>query len=397
MLVATIAGSSRASSQGRAHPGSERLPIFDQLRAVGAFLVFSYHYNDSVSSYTCCQGWLDGLEWVIRRVGALGTNLLLLISGYFVAISMSKGRETYSRFVLMRLARIYLPYVFVLLPVAAVKSYLSQSNSADARGDGLLLLSSVFQNLVLIPGLFPERPILTVTWTLSLIVAGYVTLPWIYIAMRKLNLSGRQRLAVWVAATGSGVACASLNFLSPRICYILLGCLLAECQRSLVISSRRRFLVRALTLAACVGAAIWFLPDRRIPGLENNILNHFTIYSGGLLLIAVTVALGIVLERRYNLHQRIPSLRHVCAFGKTGYSFYLLHGPVIWVFSQVAISRLEGAQASAISYWCIMPLCFLACAISARLMYVYVELPWREQLSIWESIAVRRSSLKFSS
>jgi len=88
--------------------------VFDILRAVAALLVFLFHYAGFAALRTEGSPWIDSLEWMAANLGSTGTNLLLLLSGYFSAHSMASTRFTYRRFVTLRIARIYIPFVTVL-------------------------------------------------------------------------------------------------------------------------------------------------------------------------------------------------------------------------------------------------------------------------------------------
>lgn len=66
---------------------------------------------------------------------------------------------------------------------------------------------------------------------------------------------------------------------------------------------------------------------------------------------------------------------HLAAFGRTGYSFYLVHGPVVKLFSLLVFPLLAARGLPAAAYWLATPLCAICAAGAAALLYLTVEKP----------------------
>ncbi|MCX6614185.1 MAG: acyltransferase, partial [Acidobacteria bacterium] len=200
----------------------------DLLRGLAACMVFVFHYAGMTGQHTAGNFVWECLESLALKLGSVGTNLLLMLSGFLISKSLSRASFSYGEFLKRRLLRIFVPYtaivgltgVFVMVFPVFAKDHGGQS-----------LASYYLQQLLLWPGLFPSRPLLTVSWTLSYIVAGYCLVP--LLALWWGRAAGLLKLWVLVLAI-----CLGLNVVTGlpmiRVCYIPAGCILAE----LVMSDR---------------------------------------------------------------------------------------------------------------------------------------------------------------
>jgi peptidoglycan/LPS O-acetylase OafA/YrhL len=95
---------------------SSRVVAIDGLRGVAATLVVLFHLHGAVSR--SASNWLWGpLDWVARN-GALGVDIFFVISGFVIALSVSKGAPTlayFGRFILRRSIRLDPPYWSAIL------------------------------------------------------------------------------------------------------------------------------------------------------------------------------------------------------------------------------------------------------------------------------------------
>ncbi|MCX6589643.1 MAG: acyltransferase family protein [Acidobacteria bacterium] len=360
-------------------PRTLRLPAFDALRAAAATIVFLFHYGGFVTLQSATTGVEDSLSWLAARLGSTGTNLLLLLSGFFIANNVASGRFSYSRFVALRLVRIYIPYLTVLLMAVAFAHIAAGFSRADVANASL---TTVLRQLLLLPGLFPDHPILTVTWTLSYIVAGYLLFPLLGFAIRRWELSLGQRMAIWAAVTGLSLASGLLwGTPSLRFAYIPAGCLVFETQTrdswrtrwprmmlKLAAGGLLFLLIRILLETGTLGSA-W--PDVPRRGL-------FT--SSGLILASCLVGITLLVQRYEGFRPLMPLLSLIGGFGRTGYSFYLIHGPVVKLFALLVFPILAASHASPTTYWLLMPLCWVLAALAGLILYRIVERPSRQIL-----------------
>lgn len=373
----------RANRIGSDRPAIKlgRLPAFDMLRAGAATLVFLFHYSGFAAPYTSDTPAVDALEWVAERLGSLGTNLLLLLSGFFIAQSVASGRFSYPRFVWLRVVRILFPYMVVVSLAIGFTHLFPQHAPPSAIPANLW---TALLQLLPLPGLTAARPVLTVAWTLSYIIAGYLVLPVFGFALRSGKVQRGGRLAAWAVITAIVLACGLFTGILPiRFCYIPAGCLLFEWQVSGVWNSERPLMVRILTACSIAFLVIRLCVESELIGRQWGPHMRTGLFTGsGLLLISTVVGLALSLQQRYEqqLNRRALSVSLIAGYGRTGYSFYLLHGPVAKLFAAVVFPVFAAAAAPAVAFWLVMPLCWGVAAFGSLLMYRLVEKPCRHIL-----------------
>jgi peptidoglycan/LPS O-acetylase OafA/YrhL len=100
---------SSASSQLHGDPG--RVVTIDGLRGFAATVVVLYHLHGAISR--TASDWLwSPLDWIARN-GFLGVDIFFVISGFVIALSVSKGAPTFGyfgRFIIRRSIRLDPPY-----------------------------------------------------------------------------------------------------------------------------------------------------------------------------------------------------------------------------------------------------------------------------------------------
>jgi peptidoglycan/LPS O-acetylase OafA/YrhL len=99
-------------------PASVRFQLLDPLRGIAALWVFTFHYGFS-------QQLVSSFPWIqpIASAGHLGVPMFFVISGYCMMASIRAARrhgESVRSFLRRRSLRIYPPYWFSLLIVAAL-------------------------------------------------------------------------------------------------------------------------------------------------------------------------------------------------------------------------------------------------------------------------------------
>jgi len=358
----------------RTEPASRtlRLPAFDALRAAAATIVFLFHYGGFVALQYAATGAEDSLSWFAARLGSTGTNLLLLLSGFFIAHNIASGRFSYPRFVALRLVRIYIPYLTVLLMAVAFAHIAAGFSRADVANASL---ATFLRQLLLLPGLFPEQPILTVTWTLSYIVAGYLLFPLFGFAIRRWQFSLGQRIAIWAAVTSLSLA-SGLLWGSPslRFAYIPAGCLVFEMQTRESWPMRWPRMMRKLVAGALLFLLIRILLDTgRLGSGLPDVARRGLFTTSGLIVASCLVGITLLAQRREGFRPLMPLLSLISGLGRTGYSFYLIHGPVVKLFALLVFPRLAASHASPTTYWLLMPLCWALAALAGLILYLTVE------------------------
>ena len=350
-----------------------RWETFDMLRALAMVFVFLYHYAGFLSPLTQGAPWLDAMEELVLQLGSIGTNLFLLLAGLFVARSVARDNFRYEAFLARRVIRIYPPYLLVVL--AALLFWLLFPAYAKFR-PGATPFSVFWENLFLIPGLFPQRPALTVTWTLSWIMAAYVVLPLPLIALRRLAERAWWRIAILSGVLLVYVVLACYTSLgSPRVGYLLAGCVIFELVTIAPVDyAGHRRMARMLLLGgtalllriAVQTAGAWGVYEaaRRVLSTSLGLC--------GLSLLAVAAFIAQLL---HPLHYYQFPWNPIRQLGRIGFSFYLLHGPVTKLFAFQVLYPLPRLWDKPYAGWLVMPVCFLAAGAASAALFFWIERP----------------------
>jgi peptidoglycan/LPS O-acetylase OafA/YrhL len=146
------------------------LPM-EGLRGFAVFLVFMVHYT------TLCEPWtgaaLRPIGGALRQMGNIGVDLFFVLSGYLIYGSLIAKEQRFGKFMLRRAQRIYPAFLAVFAVYLALSLVFPRESKIPADG----ALTYIVQNLLLLPGIFPIEPIITVAWSLSYEMFFYLTIP----------------------------------------------------------------------------------------------------------------------------------------------------------------------------------------------------------------------------
>mgnify|MGYP003868166649 CR=1 FL=1 len=334
----------------------------DLLRGVAACMVFVFHYAGMTSPYTGGNFAWESFEALALKLGSVGTNVLLMLSGFLISKSLSRPTFSYWEFLIRRSLRIFVPYtaivgltgVFLMVFPVFAKDHAGQS-----------LAAYYLQQLLLWPGLFPSRPLLTVSWTLSYIFAGYCIIPLVAI------LWGRAAgyLKLWVLVLS---LCLVLNVLTGcpmiRVCYIPAGCILAELvMRDQAALTSRWSLLRTLVLGLAFLSLRFALESE--PGEVRRVLYFFC----GLGTVSSLAILSIYWSQIVRVNFQILPLRVLNFIGRRGYSFYLLHGAVTKLFVLVCVATAPGVFAHWFTSASLLLICLVVSSVVAEISFQLLE------------------------
>lgn len=350
-------------------PASDRFPGLDVLRGISALIVFLFHFIGLADKHHELTGvWGSSLQIPIF-LGSLGTNMLLLLCGFMIAKSLRKPSFTYFSFLESRFLRIYVPYALVVGAAICFWGVFPAFAKRQVQDIDLYYLASQF---LLFPGLFSDRPVLTVSWTLSIIFSAYCLLPALAISYRRLAGSGSSLLPLWLFLLIAAMVDVLAGSRSPiRICYVPLGCLVAEIllSRKLSPSKDLRFLglcvgfivsALAMRFALTSQAANWQLAPREYT---------FLFWSCGAVATTIGVVLALYTSQDLVRNYLLYPLRALRFVGHRGYSFYLLHGPVskAMVFLMGSVASTLGGSIT------LLMICFACSLIASHWMYRLME------------------------
>jgi peptidoglycan/LPS O-acetylase OafA/YrhL len=161
------------------------IPSLDGLRAISFLLVFIAH---------------AGLDRFVP--GGLGVTIFFFLSGFLITTLLrtefeKNGAVNLRHFWLRRALRILPPFYVVLAAALLLSRNWDPNGSVSAPAVTALALQ--YTNFRIIAHGYGGMPLGTgVDWSLAVEEHFYLVFPWIFIAMRRLNLSGRnQAFFLW--------------------------------------------------------------------------------------------------------------------------------------------------------------------------------------------------------
>ena len=256
---------------------------------------------------------------------------------------------------------------------------LPQFSKPEATGATLSYFAS---QLLLLPGLFPDSPLLSVAWTLSYIIAGYLIFPILALQLRRWQVRRSRRLLIWAVVTAVIFTIGLTNgVLSIRFSYVPAGCLVYEAQAEPEESLRPDGMMRSLFALTFLSLLIRVWLSGYLGGADSPATFIRAIFViSGLVLVSTLIGIALLIQRRYTSEKQGKLVPLLAGYGRTGYSFYLMHGPVVKFFALLVFPALAAWQTPAALYWLVLPLCWAVAAAAAMVMYHLVERPSRKFL-----------------
>lgn len=333
------------------------------LRGFAVFLVFIVHY------VSLAQPWIEtdgGLRWFadgMHTIGNAGVDLFFVLSGYLIYASLIARPQPFLRFMDRRVQRIYPTFVLVLLVYTALSLALpSGSKMPKAPAQAVVYW---LENFLLLPGLFPIDPLITVAWSLSYEMFYYLVLPLLIFVFQLRSRSSAWRVAFFATiAIAIGAYCAF--FTGPvRLTMFIAGIFLQEAVRS---GQRMPHITsRMALLALLAGLLNTLLPTIGSAGYVYKIAVLFASFST--LCWLCFVAPQAKLPRAFSW----TPLRWL---GNMSYSYYLIHGLVLQVCFFFLAPRLPHSTYGPLLFWSMLAPLFMLTLLGAGILFLLVERPF---------------------
>jgi exopolysaccharide production protein ExoZ len=169
---------------------SSNLRTMEGLRGFAVFLVFLVHWSTLASPWLKQDPGLDALSLVMHATGNVGVDIFFVLSGYLIHGSLMGRDQKFLSFIARRVERIY-PAFLATLAIYIALSFIFAAESKIPH-DLLKASAYVLANVMLLPGMFPIEPIITVAWSLSYEFFFYLVAPLVAVA-----LGLRNRSCIW--------------------------------------------------------------------------------------------------------------------------------------------------------------------------------------------------------
>ena len=331
------------------------------LRGLAVFLVFLVHYSTLVQPWSGVDGFGPGLLHTAHTIGNAGVDLFFVLSGYLIYGSLIAGHQRFSRYVMRRLRRIYPTFLAVFAIYIALSQVFPNENKIP-RGavDAAVYLS---QNLLLLPGLFPIEPLITVAWSLSYEMFYYLAMPLLIVVLSLRTRSAAWRIRFFVLLAGVSLLVFSLVGGHVRLVMFVAGVLLFDVLQTRGDSAPGS----AVALAALVASlAATLLPGA---GPAAQALRTAVLSVGFFVLCFTCFA-----------EPQAAIARAFCWtparwLGNMSYSYYLIHGLTLKaIFIVLAKLLPPGNAVDGLAAWMFVP-AFGLTLLPAAALYLWVERP----------------------
>lgn len=305
-------------------------PDIDGLRAIAVLLVVLYHAKFPISG------------------GFIGVDVFFVISGFLITkiiySEINQGAFSFAGFYKRRVKRLIPAFLFMLIPVAGYyylysmpDDFVSFAKSTIFSLAGLsnfyfFLNTDYFSDVSLEPLLH--------TWSLAVEEQFYIVFPFILLASKKLSSNKRNLLAFLAILLGASIFAsqyyalnlknAAYMLLPFRFFELLIGSMLAIYGNEDNLPTKK---------ANSLGLA----------GLIIILISAFTLDSEsvfpGFAAVPVCIGAAMLIAARTGFASKFLSSKVMVYIGKTSYSFYLWHWPLITIlqYRGVTISNSVGA------------------------------------------------------
>lgn len=356
-VIDWIAGRFELSRGG----GELNVRPMEGLRGFAVALVFIVHYVALVQPWIGRSEELRAFASAFHTIGNTGVDLFFVLSGYLIYGSLIERPQQFVKFMRRRIQRIYPAFCVVFCMYVG----LSHLVPAESKIPSEPFAAAVYllENFLLLPGLFPTQPMITVAWSLSYEMFYYLVIPII------ISLAGlRDRTRAWrmkfflVLAI---VVTAYFAFMGGpiRLVMFIAGILLHE----VVVTGRLESIGNlGGLLALSAGLLATVVP---LSGPAGALLSNVSLFVGFFVLcLACFRCPGEWLGQAFSW----TPLRWL---GNMSYSYYLLHGLTLKV-AFVAITGVLPTGQGAWVFWVLLPPMFVITLIPTAALFLLVERPY---------------------
>jgi len=353
--------------------GRSRILPMEGLRGMSAALVFFVHFYALFGSYAA--GSLNQLFQFLSSLGHCGVDVFFALSGYIIYGLLLKKQVPYFRFIQRRIVRLYPTFTAVFLFYVCASVALPEYSKFHVSR--LPLAGYLLANFLMLPGILPIVPLITVAWSLSYELSFYLTLP---LLIKWLHIPAWPRPArmAFFAALAAYCLWQSIPVLGrhPRLSMFACGILLNE-------TSGWRF---RWPQAGGVAALGLFAISLALFGLRASIPS--TTYCGQIIQRPSLLITVLLISTYALVHFSLASDGFLSRwfqsdwirwFGNFSYSYYLAHGIVLQFIDMLVQRMLLPKTWPVPVFLMFFAVSFAATVIGSALLFLAVEKPFSLQ------------------
>jgi exopolysaccharide production protein ExoZ len=330
------------------------------LRGFAVFLVFLVHFVTLVRPWISEKSGFLIFETSLHTMGNAGVDLFFVLSGYLIYGSLISRRQQFLRFMSRRFERIYPTFVAVF----AVYVLLSFVLPAEGKIPAATRIIYLVQNFLLLPGIFPIDPMITVAWSLSYEMFYYLAIP-LVIALFRM----RERTPVFRVTFFLGIALATAIYCAVngghiRLIMFISGIMLYEAMKSSRVPSPHGLFG---LMALATGLLCMLFP---VVGAGGSVLKI------SILFVAFFVLCLACFRNPAGWLPGSFAWTPLRWLGNMSYSYYLLHGLTLKAGFLALSTVLPGAGHGAWLFWVLLPPMFALTVVTASALFLLVERPF---------------------
>lgn len=341
------------------HGDAPNMRPMEGMRGFAVFLVFLVHFVTLSSPWIPPYSALDGFADSVHTLGNAGVDLFFVLSGYLIYGSILSRPQRFMPFIRRRIARIY-PAFCVVFAIYLGLSFAFPKESKIPTGV-LEGWKYVLENFLLLPGLFPIEPIITVAWSLSYEIFYYMAIPLLVGLFRLRQTSARWRVPFFVALAVAFTFYCALRGGPVRLLMFFGGVLLHEAMQSKTLPAPRNSLVLGLLVTGLLSTTI-------------AIQGAFLVKIFLLLLTFFMVCHACFTNPDSPLARGF-SWTPLRWLGNMSYSYYLVHGLALKVGFMVLFARMPKVEHEILFVGASLPLMFLLTLLPSACLFLLVERP----------------------
>jgi peptidoglycan/LPS O-acetylase OafA/YrhL len=379
---------------------NKRLHEIDSLRGLAAVSVVIFHYlsifplvyDAQVTNENTLINVLKFSPFHLFWAGHEAVIFFFILSGFVLSLPFySLNSEVkYSSFLIKRICRIYLPYLFALL-VSIVMYYLAYRNGIDQLSNWYNLRNNVNVDIKLITehfimlGSYNHDVFNPVLW--SLIYELRISLIFPVLMYFIIKYDWKINIAIGVSLSGFAIVLKLLfdRFLNTQTDYpstlhymslFVFGALLAKYKDNYLPYFQKlnvKFKVAMVIIGIALYTNKWTFHTLNIFKISR--INEYTTSLGVVIFIIISLSSARVSKFLLN--------KYVHFWGKISYSLYLYHS--------ICLLALIGIFYDKVSLLIILPTAFIASIIVSTLSYYFVEIP---SINIGKYVSSRISNKK---
>lgn len=342
----------------RGGAASSLLPM-EGLRGLAVFLVFLVHYSTLVAPWLSTPGPLVVALGAVHTIGNAGVDLFFVLSGYLIYGHLISARQPFGRYFSRRVQRIY-PTFLAVLAIYLVLSWLRPGDSKLPAGTAAATLYLV-QNLLLLPGMLPIEPMITVAWSLSYEMFYYLLMPGLIAFGGLHRRSAAWRVRFFIGLTLLALAGFALLGGPVRLVMFLAGVLLFD------------VLPRARAPGSAIGWAMLLLSLLAMLLPLSGAVGQ-ALQTGLLCIGFFGLCFACFAQPRQSIGLAFCwwPLRWL---GNMSYSYYLVHGLSLKALFLVVAKLWPPGTAPWLGGWLVVP-AFAFTLLPSALLFLLVERPF---------------------